>query len=99
MPDINGGPKNAASHQIHANRKWGEDNEMKDTRTIRNPVAFPGAVLSQRNELQPLLALGIGCIWWCIYGVFFLVFVLCHAPSAIDNVLYLGRMRQLHVHE
>ena len=72
---------------------------MKDTRTIRDPVTFPGRVLSQRNELQPLLALGIGRIWRSIYGVFFLVFVLRHTPSAIDNALYLGRMRELHVHE
>lgn len=40
MPDIKGAPKNAASHQIHANTMWGEDNEMKDTRTIRNPIAL-----------------------------------------------------------
>lgn len=46
-----------------------------------------------------MLAFSIIGIRRCGFGVFLLVFVLHHAPRAIDSVLYVSGVRKLQLHQ
>jgi len=71
----------------------------ESTRTIYDPIPLALCILSNWIELQILLAFGIIGIRRGGFGVFLLVFVLHHAPRAIDSVLYVSGVRKLQLHQ
>lgn len=90
------GLRNITITQIRANTEIGASKSGEYARTIYNPISLSLGILSDRNQLKILLALGIT---WVrrrrVLELFLLVFVMLDTPCVIDRVLDISIVLQL----